>query len=312
MDPEDSEVPPETATDDSPVDTGESAPLDTGDSEVPLAEPCPAYGPSVEMGVVADTALDELSGIAASRAHPDVLWVHEDHLGAAAVYALDPAGTLLATVNLVDAENNDWEDIALAPCGDVDCLYVGEIGNNDSDREGLGVYRFPEPDPAGAVDGVIDVDWEFFGFVYPDENQNSEALAVTADGLPVIFTKRYDDELSRVYVFPSMNADVEVALDTLGAFVTSDDPESDGIAAVTAADLWPDDQRLIVRTYGRIFELPIDGDLAAAADAPRTDVLGPPEVHGEAIGYDAARRGFWQVAEAVNPTLWFTGCAEGE
>lgn len=306
----DSAGPTETAAVDSPVDTGESVPLDTGDSEVPLAEPCAAYAPSVEMGVVADTALDELSGVAVSRAHPDVLWVHEDHLGAAAVYALDPAGTLLATVNLVDAENNDWEDIALAPCGDVDCLYVGEIGNNDSDRVGLGVYRFPEPDPADAVDGVIDVDWEFFGFVYPDENQNAEALAVTAAGLPVVFTKRYDDELSRVYAFPSMNADVEVALDALGSFATSDDPEANGVAAVTAADLWPDDQRLIVRTYGSIFEVDAAAGLTALDGAPRIPVLGPPEVHGEAIGYDAARRGFWQVAEAVNPTLWFTGCAE--
>lgn len=288
------------------ADTGE-----TGDTAVPLAPPCAAYGTPVPMGTVAEATLDELSGIAVSRRDPDVLWVHEDHAGEPAVYALDPAGNLLATVNLAGATNNDWEDLSVAPCDQGSCIWIGEVGNNQSDRVGLGVYRIPEPDLADVVDGVLDVEPTFYGFVYPDMNQNSEAIAVTAAGVPVVFTKRFDDESSRVYTYPSLDASVEAALTYVGTFATGDEG-AEGAASVTAADFWPDDSRVLVRTYGAIFELDTSGGLATLDGAARTTVIGAHERQGEAIGYDPGRRGFWQVAEGPNPTLWFTGCAPEE
>ena len=51
-------------------------------------EECDGMGPGEEVGTVADPAVVELSGIVASRAHPGVLWVHNDSGGAPAVYAL--------------------------------------------------------------------------------------------------------------------------------------------------------------------------------------------------------------------------------
>jgi hypothetical protein len=285
----------------------------SGDTGVPGPVACAAYGTPVRTGTLTDVALDELSGIAVSRTDPDVLWVLEDHLGAAAVYALNPAGELLATVRLTAATNNDWEDIALAPCGDEDCLWIGEIGNNDSDRTGLGVYRIPEPDlkTAGADDGDLRTGWDFFGFVYPDVNQNAEALAVTSAGVPVVFTKRYDDSTSNAYTFPSMNAGTEVTLTPLGTFSTGA-AGAGPAAALTAADFWPDDSRVIFRTYGGVFELDTSAGLDVLDGGVRTDIAGASERGGgEAIAYDPTRRGFWQVAEGAGPDLWFTGCAEG-
>jgi hypothetical protein len=293
------------------ADTSGDTSGETADTAPPAPVACTAYGTPVQMGAVVDATLTELSGIAVSRRDPDLLWVMEDHLGAPAVYGLDTTGALRVTVNLTDATNNDWEDIALAPCGEETCLYVGEIGNNASDRVGLGVYRFPEPDPDDAVDGVIDTTWDFFGFVYPDTNQNAEALAVTSAGIPVVFTKRYDDETSNVYGFPSMDPGTEVPLTALGTF-SSGAVDANAAAAVTAADLWPDDSRLIVRTYGGMFEFDTSGGLETLNGAIKTDVVGAVETGGEAIAYDPVRRGFWQVSEGVASEIWFTGCAEGE
>src|SRR5690606_10690255 len=91
----------------------------------------------------------ESSGLAASRSHPGVFWTHNDSGDEAFVFAIDSAGRLLGRVRVTGAENHDWEDIALAPCGDDagDCLYIADTGNNLGSREEVAIYRVPEPAP---------------------------------------------------------------------------------------------------------------------------------------------------------------------
>lgn len=291
--------------DDSAADSGDSG--DSGEVS-PWAAACTSYASPTQTGLVVDETLDELSGLAVSRRDPDVLWVHEDHLGEPAIYALNTLGDTLATVTLEDATNNDWEDMAIGPCGDDWCVFLGEIGNNDADRTELGVYAFVEPDLATAVDGTITVtDWTWYGMSYPDENQNAEALAVTAEGLPVVLTKRYEDERSNVYIYPSLDAILPVTLTALGTLVTGADEEGPA-AALTAADLWHDNSRLIYRTYGGVTEVDGSGGLDTLSTAIETEVAGAPEMHGEAIAYDPWRGGFWQVSEGVTPAIWFVSC----
>lgn len=296
------------------VDTVDSTLADTSDSATdtgtsPWADPCTTYTTPIQTGEVADAELDELSGIAVSRRNPDVLWVHEDHLGANAIYALDTTGATLATVTLEGATNNDWEDLSIGPCGDDVCIFIGEVGNNDLSRTELGVYALVEPDLSTVADGALSTtDWSWYGLAYPGPNENAEALAVTADGLPVVLTKHYEGETSDVYLYPSLDPGSVATLTAVGVLTTGG-AGTGGAAALTAADLWPDDSRLIFRTYGGMYELDLSGGLATIAAAPVTTLAGAPEPHGEAIAYDPWRGGFWQVAEGVNTPLWFTGCA---
>lgn len=308
--PADSSAPVDSADS---TDSADSITLDTTDTatSAPTAAPCAVYATTVQAGTVEELTLDELSGVAVSRRDPNVLWVEEDHGGFNMVYALDTLGTLLASVTLDGASNNDWEDLSIGPCGDDVCIYLGEIGNNDGDRVDFGVYVFPEPDLADVVDGALTLeegDWTWYGFAYPGDNENAEALAVQSDGLPVLLTKHYDDETSNVYAYPSLDANTTVTLEALGAIVTGVDGDG-ASAALTAADLWPDDSRMIVRTYGAIYELDLSGGLAGIAAAPMTELVGAPEVGGEAVAYDPWRGGFWQVAEGTNSALWYTGCS---
>ena len=83
-------------------------------------------------------------------------------------------------------------------------------------------------------------------------------------------------------------------------------------AAVTAADLWPDGSRLLIRTYGqtREFEVP-NGDLGAVSLERSTQLFTAIELQGEAIAYDPFTRGVRHVAESENPPLWHLPCTDG-
>ena len=116
-----------------------------------------AAGSGTTSGTVANPAIDELSGLAQSRAHPGVLWANNDSGDTARVYALGTDGADLGTVSVSGATAVDWEDLALGPGpGGTDHLYVGDTGGAGTPanaRPTVTVYRFPEPDPPGAGHG---------------------------------------------------------------------------------------------------------------------------------------------------------------
>ena len=91
----------------------------------------------------------ESSGVAVSRAHPGLLWTHNDSGDDAYVYATDLAGTDRGTVRIRGAKNVDWEDITLAACPtqQATCLYIADTGDNNNRRKSVVVYAVPEPAP---------------------------------------------------------------------------------------------------------------------------------------------------------------------
>ncbi len=291
-------------------DTG--APTDEPKPDGPSGEdPCEQWGEPEQTGTVADSSLNEISGVALSRRNEGVLWVMEDHLAPNTVSALDAAGNLLGTVTLDGVVNNDWEDLAVGNCGETTCVFVGEIGDNDHDRPWHGVYRFPEPlvPPEGGME--LTVTAELFPYVYPDGSYDSESLAVMPDGTPVLFTKEYDTDQSTAYSFPTLDSTTTVTLDRRGRFYTGSGTEG-GAAAATAADLWPDGTRLILRTYGHVWELTLSSDgLDDLEDAAREELTAATERQGEAIAYDPHQRRYVTLSEDVNPPVWFTQCIDG-
>src|SRR5436309_124045 len=92
-------------------------------------------------GHVADGAATELSGLVLSRTQPGVLWTHNDSGDRARVFAVTPAGRVLADLDVPAAHNVDWEDIALGPgatpagpSGRGAALYLADIGDNAAQR----------------------------------------------------------------------------------------------------------------------------------------------------------------------------------
>ena len=72
------------------------------------------------------------------------LWTLNDGGNAAAIYRIDPANaTILQTVNISNATNIDWEDLA----ADENYIYVGDFGNNaNGNRTNLRILRITKSD----------------------------------------------------------------------------------------------------------------------------------------------------------------------
>ncbi|MSQ03171.1 MAG: hypothetical protein EXR71_14990 [Myxococcales bacterium] len=293
---------------DSPAaDERDTDEADLGDDETDSAadvadvepEPQPGACASFESGVVVGhlpPELDEVSGLVASRTHPGVLWALEDSGNAAEIYALDIDGTLLATISL-PVPNIDWEELAIAPCGEVDCLTIADVGDNNLVRDDAVLYRLTEP---AVADGTASV--ETIRLRYAAGPQNVEAVVVDAAGAATLFSKRSDG--SSEVLRESGGYYRSVATLSVGT-----PGEAEWYGRVTGASLWPDDKTLLLRSYGHAWRYDLDEHgLAGIAGSDRSelDVVGQEQV--EAVAWDAAIGGWWQTTEGVDAALVFSGC----
>lgn len=113
----------------------------------PRPEERAAYGPPARVGKFDDDAINESSGVAASRANAGLYWTHNDSGDGPFLYAFDREGKKRGVWRVAGAEADDWEDMAAGPGPERGraYLYVGDIGDNDYARPNLTVYRVPEP-----------------------------------------------------------------------------------------------------------------------------------------------------------------------
>ncbi|XP_062595959.1 uncharacterized protein LOC134257348 [Saccostrea cucullata] len=90
--------------------------------------------------------LTDASGLAASRIFKDVLYTHNDGNGAPYIYAINAtSGALIAALEIANARNRDWEDIAVGPCGNSRCIYISDSGATHHKSSNT-IYRVKEPD----------------------------------------------------------------------------------------------------------------------------------------------------------------------
>lgn len=287
-------APPDTAGDSGAPDSGDSGSTDTGEDWVV----CDDYATATSTGRVADTSLEELSGLVVSRKNPGVLWAHEDSGNPAQLVALDTAGNTLATVD-VAAENVDWEDLAVAPCRDDWCLWIGDTGDLGAGREDFALLRVTEPDLSTWAGETLVPD--VFPFRYPDTPQDAEGLALFADGTPLVVTKR-SDATAGLYAFHEGESVLEHLSD-----VATGSPSEDLTARATAADLDPRGTRLLVRAYLHLREYDVTDPRAPVLLGERPFGI---EVQGEAVAYDPITGGYRQVAEGSRPALFYVACAD--
>lgn len=130
---------------------------------------CPTYNSPSTSFTITDSRLDEVSGMVAMAAPLSGFWVHNDG-GGAEIYGLNPSGTVVAVLDLVGADNDDWEDIAIGPgpVADVPYIYVADSGDNDLNRGGGTVYRLPQPALASATVGAHALPFAYPGGISED------------------------------------------------------------------------------------------------------------------------------------------------
>src|SRR5690242_4444205 len=108
-----------------------------------LASVLQAFGPPTQIATIKDEAIDESSGLVASRTSPGAYWTHNDSGDGPFIYALDTRGNTLGIFRVPGATNRDWEDISQGPGPQLgrSYLYIGDIGDNDRKRADIVVYR---------------------------------------------------------------------------------------------------------------------------------------------------------------------------
>ena len=80
--------------------------------------------------------LDEISGLEKLENSP-LLWAVNDSGNSPIVYGVNTDGEIKEKVEIKNASNIDWEDLAKDDQG---TLYIGDFGNNDNDRKDLTIY----------------------------------------------------------------------------------------------------------------------------------------------------------------------------
>jgi hypothetical protein len=144
------------------------------------------------------TELNETSGLVNLNGE---IWTHNDNGGLPELYQINLTdGSILRTVNILDANNKDWEDIAC----DETYVYIGDFGNNDGSRTNLRIYRVSRSD----IVSSNEVNAEKIQFSYSDQtsfepsyhntNFDCEALISFQDKL-YLFTKNWIDNKTKVY-----------------------------------------------------------------------------------------------------------------
>jgi hypothetical protein len=242
-----------------------------------------------------DRRITESSGVATG---PGVLWTHNDSGDGPRFFALDRSCRTLATYTVVGASATDWEDMARG----AGALWFGDIGDNDAERSGVVVHRVAEPSTRPAVQSVRATSYRFR---YEDGPHDAEALMVhPRTGRLFVITKSYFGTAT-VYAGPaepstgSTNLLTEVASFRLTPSGTPGGPVGPvGQVSVTGADISPDAERVVVRTYTDAYEWAVrDGDVAAAFAGEPTRTALPETEQGEAIAYDTDGRSWVTTSE---------------
>lgn len=261
-----------------------------------------------------DPAIAEISGLAASRQHPGVLWVHNDSFDKPVLYALSTAGKRLANVTIAGVENIDWEDIAAFTLNGKSYLLIADTGDNGGIRQTLQLHVVREP--AQLRDQTIKPAWSI-EFRWPDGPRDCEAVAVDGQrGEILLFgKKRVPADLLSLPLRPRNDA-VQVAR-VIGALAGIAQPSAEDLqrnpvygryrSQITAADISPDGRTLAVLNYRAVYLYPrrADEDWPRAVARPGNERIFPWLAQAEALGFAADGKGLWISSERQpTPLLW--------
>jgi hypothetical protein len=243
-----------------------------------------------QVATVDAVAIDESSGLAASRRSPDTLWTHNDSDGAPVLYAIGLDGGLRGSVRLAGLKNIDWEDMASFELDGRAWLMVGDLGENIKRRIGAAIYVIPEPaatelSPEREI--VVSVAWTI-PVRYADGPHDCESLAVDVrEGRVYLLRKREDKKpLYSLPLRPAPDGQPVPEAQRLGIVAHIPQPNSEQRAvpiatgryrgSPTAMDISADGRRAVVLTYGDVllFERK-PGETWAKALAAKPIVLPP-------------------------------------
>ena len=267
-------------------------------------------------GLVTSAGLREISGLAASRAHPGVLWAINDSGNPARLHAISRRGRLLASFPVEGARNIDWEDLASFTLHGRHYLLVADTGDNGGRRRNVALHVFEEP---ATLDGAALRPAWTVRMRWPDGPRDCEAVAVDArDGrILLVSKKREPPELFSLPLSPTPDGQEWPEPRRIGRLSGVPQPGPDlqrtdpqlarHFAQVTAADVSPDGRTLAVLTYGSVLFYRRDAGQEwgeAVASAPQAHDV-PLIPQAEALAWTTGGAGLYASGEFSPAPLFY-------
>lgn len=240
-------------------------------------------------GALQSPRVRESSGVAVSRAHPGVLWTHNDSGDGPYVYATDLTGADKGALLVPGADAVDWEDMTLGPCpiGAAQCLYLADTGDNSERRANVTIYAVPEPVPPSspadtqrttAAPAVLRLR-------YPDGSHDVEAVFVSfRDSALYLVTKGRSGPV-RLYRAPRSGWQGDSVATATFVQELPIRPDQEAGRWVTGAAVRPDGRLVAIRTYTEVyFFLPSGRGRLLPVERP-VCTIGHLEQQGEAVAF---------------------------
>lgn len=268
----------------------------------------PAFGPGITNGVVRAAQIWEASGIVSSRQNPGVLWTHNDSGFPGTIFALSTNGVLLAQCSISNVYSGDFEDIAIGPgqSPGMQCVYLGDIGDNFASRAEIHVFQIPEPAIydyfSNAPPTLPALGARQITLTYPDGPHDAESLmvdAVTGDLFIAI------KETNSCSLYQATRAQLSAGDTVQLSYV-----EGISFRSVSAGDISGDGSLMAIRRSNRA-ELWRRGSGQTVSNAflaasIRIPIIGTPvEPNGEGLGFEANGQGYFTISEGFNPAIYF-------
>jgi hypothetical protein len=255
----------------------------------PLAANRAQAGPEARVACeVSDPRITEASGLAVSRRHPGITYVHNDSGDGARVFAVGPDGRTRATFIVAGAENRDWEGMALGRDGaGRPALFLADIGDNLGGKwPFVTVYRIPEPTEVRSQTLRATA----FRFKYRDGPRNAESVLI-------------DPRTNRLYVVSKLFGGAMYAapgrLRTSGFNVLRKVGGAPPIA--TDAAFAPDGRTFVIRTYTDAHVYAMTG----GRPGRQLDVVPlPDQDQGESIAYGLDGTSLLAGSEGTDEPIW--------
>lgn len=234
----------------------------------------------------------ETSGLAGSARGPELFWTHNDAGNGAELFAVDATGRLVQRVSVQGVEAIDWEDIESGRCDGESCLFIGDIGDNDAERQTIAIHQVLEPGPeATQIDVAATIQAR-----YPNGPRDAESLFRLPDGRLYIVTKGRDGPVE-LYRVPQPTGGLAV-MERVRELMPRPEDDLDRVSGATAS---PDGNWVAVRSYRTLYlyraEALVEGGEEANPTVVDLGMVDQPQGESIVLGSDGT---VWMTSEAAN------------
>ncbi len=248
--------------------------------------------------ILACAALNESSGLAEVGGR---LWSHNDSGDSPRFFVFEKNGDLACEIEVDGSEALDWEDMCAFERDGHHFVAVGDVGDNGAARTQVAIYVLKVPDWLRApqikkAKAKLSVD-AVYAVTYPTGPVDCESLCYDSIAHKFVLATK---EPLRCRLFEldagSLTGRHRVEAKLAGTVV---------LPLVTAADISPDGQQMVLATYGPgcLLQRGPSGTWQTAGDDSLLIFALPTRRQGESICFDPAAEHLWLSSEFLPTPL---------